>query len=208
MIKIRADYEKSFSAKAEKALELALDIRKFEISLYWQRTAYIWALIAAAFAGYFAVLAADQTDQSEFNAFVLACVGAIFSLAWFRVNRGSKFWQENWEGHVDLLEDQVCGPLYKTVLAGKPDRHFLVGGGPVSVSRVNQWVSVFVIIIWIILAVAQWPQLGTPPVQPDWRYWAVLFFTGVFGLVLAFGTRSKLGPNPDAPVINREAWLK
>ena len=32
----------------ETALEHALDIRKFEIELYWKRAAYVWAFIAAA----------------------------------------------------------------------------------------------------------------------------------------------------------------
>ena len=34
------------------ALAYALDIRKFEIELYWKRATYYWAFIAAAFAGY------------------------------------------------------------------------------------------------------------------------------------------------------------
>ncbi|MGN6729091.1 MAG: RipA family octameric membrane protein [Rhodanobacteraceae bacterium] len=36
--------------KVRAALDHALGIRKFEIELYWQRAAYFWALIAAAFA--------------------------------------------------------------------------------------------------------------------------------------------------------------
>ncbi|MCC9001729.1 MAG: hypothetical protein LM549_03765, partial [Candidatus Competibacter sp.] len=43
-------------SKLESALEKALDIRKFEIELYWKRAAYFWTLIAAAFAGYFIIL--------------------------------------------------------------------------------------------------------------------------------------------------------
>ena len=39
----------------ESALKQALDIRKFEIELYWKRTAYFWTLIAATFAGYVAI---------------------------------------------------------------------------------------------------------------------------------------------------------
>ena len=102
--------------KAKTALEHALDIRKFEIGLYWQRATYVWTLIAATFAGYFAVLAAEKMVDQYFNAYVLACVGFVFSLAWFLTNRGSKYWQENWESHVDMLEDTIAGPLYKTVL--------------------------------------------------------------------------------------------
>ena len=36
----------------EKALEQALKNREFEISLYWTRATYFWALIGASIAGY------------------------------------------------------------------------------------------------------------------------------------------------------------
>jgi len=39
------DPEKADMAKAERALEHALEMRKFEIGLYWRRAAYFWALI-------------------------------------------------------------------------------------------------------------------------------------------------------------------
>ena len=34
------------------ALKQALDIRKFEIDLYWRRANYFWTFIGAAFVGY------------------------------------------------------------------------------------------------------------------------------------------------------------
>ncbi len=89
--------------RAERALEHALDIRKFEIGLYWQRTAYFWALIAATFAGYIAVQNSDHVGADKrFFAYVVSCIGLVFTWAWFLVNRGSKLWQENWEDHVDM----------------------------------------------------------------------------------------------------------
>jgi tRNA A-37 threonylcarbamoyl transferase component Bud32 len=36
----------------KEALKQALDIRKFEIDLYWKRATYFWAFIAVSFAGY------------------------------------------------------------------------------------------------------------------------------------------------------------
>lgn len=207
MITNRTEYNNEFSGKkAEEALDLALDIRKFEIGLYWQRTAYFWALIAAAFAGYFAVLSAEKVEHREFNAFALACIGLVFSLAWFLVNRGSKFWQENWERHVDLLEDAVCGPLYKTVLVGYRSNRIFSGGAPVSVSRVNQWVSVFIIVVWAVLVLTQWPWGLTVKVT-EWRYVGVALATALTVLILVFGTRSKLGAKVDLPIVNRDVWL-
>lgn len=143
--------------KTEAALQHALDIRKFEIGLYWQRATYFWALIAAAFAGYFAVLAAEHMSAADkvFNAFVIACLGIIFSLSWFLANRGSKYWQENWENHVDMLEDDITGPLYKTILHRAKNANLLSraieGPAPFSVSQINQWVSLFTLVIWLCL---------------------------------------------------------
>ncbi|MBU1215460.1 MAG: hypothetical protein KKA63_09515 [Gammaproteobacteria bacterium] len=141
--------------KAERALQHALDIRKFEIGLYWQRATYFWTLIAATFAGYFAVLSAEHMKDKEFNAYVIACVGLIFSIAWFLTNRGSKFWQENWENHVDMLEDKITGPLYKTVLyrpaAGNVLSRTFEGPAPYSVSQINQWASLFTVAVWLPL---------------------------------------------------------
>jgi hypothetical protein len=150
------DYKAAFkNGKAEKALEHALDIRKFEIGLYWQRAAYFWALIAAAFAGYFAILSADHLDDKEFLAYIVGCIGLLFTWAWFLVNRGSKYWQKNWENHVDMLEDEVTGPLYKTVLHRPPQTEilekYITGPAAISVSKVNQWVSCFTLCIWVAL---------------------------------------------------------
>lgn len=137
----------------EKALLHALDIRKFEIDLYWKRATYFWAFIAAAFAGYFALLSSDSPPPKE-TFVLLNCIGLIFSLTWYFVNRGSKFWQNNWERHVDLLENEIMGPLYKTAI----DIHTcnfwkLQKEYPFSVSKINQLLSLYVLLIWIFLTI-------------------------------------------------------
>jgi hypothetical protein len=192
------DYKQSFGlgtppekAKARKALDLALDIRKFEIGLYWQRAAYFWALIAAAFAGYFALLSADHLDDKRYLAYVVSCIGLIFTWAWFLVNRGSKFWQENWENHVDMLEDGIVGPLYKTVLRG-PEEVSLMGPKALSVSRINQWVSLFTICIWLALL-----QNSLRDASGTWavskKHIVIGAITLVFALLMYFGAKSHLG---------------
>ena len=139
-------------AKSYLALEKALDIRKFEIDLYWKRAAYFWAFIAVAFGGYFAVLKSDGAGSSD--VFIINCLGLTFSVAWYFANRGSKFWQQNWERHVDELEDAVTGPLYKTILNRKQYRFFpLTGPFAFSVSKINTLLSLFVIFIWLFLAI-------------------------------------------------------
>ena len=112
--KYRENFEvgRSGSKKAKRALDAALDIRKFEIELYWKRAAYFWTLIAVAFAGHFTILSARSLEKGEKStyAFMIAVIGFVFTFAWFLANKGSKFWQENWENHVDMLEDAVIGP--------------------------------------------------------------------------------------------------
>jgi hypothetical protein len=182
---------------AKKAHELALDIRKFEIQLYWHRTAYFWALIAAAYAGYFVVQSSEYIEDRSFIAFVIACIGFVFSVAWFFVNRGSKFWQENWENHVDMLEDDIAGPLYKTILqrpAKEPDwfeRH-IYGPSSKSVSKINQWVSSFTILIWVLLALrAVIPLDFRAPIS--WMHVSVLAITLIFAWLLWKKTGTHLG---------------
>jgi hypothetical protein len=151
---------------AEKALEIALDIRKFEISLYWQRAAYFWTFIAFAFGGYFAILSTDldALPDKRFIAFMIACVGLVFNWAWCLVNKGSKYWQENWENHVYMLEDDVVGPLFKTRLERPPGAPFVerivTGPASFSVSKINQWVSCFTFCIWIALIVANLSEMN------------------------------------------------
>ena len=138
--------KKEVLSKQKEALERAWKNRDFEIELYWKRATYFWGFIAAAFAGYFIIVSNEiNFIQAEY---IIICLGFIFSLAWYFANIGSKKWQENWEKHIDMLEDEITGPIYKTVL-DKP---------AFSVSKVNLRISQFVASTWIILAINYWVQ--------------------------------------------------
>lgn len=153
---IRFDTKNPNSNKLKSAFGQVSDIRKFEIELYWKRAGYFWALIAVAFAGYFAILSSQHIQNKFFLSFTVSSIGFVFTFAWYLVNRGSKYWQENWENHLDLLEDEITGPLYKTILErpklSSLTEKLVTGPLSVSVSKINQWVSVFVLTVWIILA--------------------------------------------------------
>ncbi|EJL27031.1 hypothetical protein [Brevibacillus sp. BC25] len=104
--------------KQLEALKMALDIRKFEIDMYWKRATYFWTFIGASFAGYFVLINGNVNAAERLHwghILIVSILGFLFSFSWFLVNRGSKFWQNNWERHVDYLEDDIMGPLYKTV---------------------------------------------------------------------------------------------
>jgi len=142
---------------ASRRLEKILDIRKFEIDLYWKRATYFWAFIAASLTGYGLTITSDNPDAEgvlKFQ-FIIICFGLIFSLAWYLVNKGSKFWQENWEKHLDLTEDEVIGPLYKTTINKESHSSFWnpTKAYAVSVSKVNQILSLFVLLIWVCIMI-------------------------------------------------------
>ncbi|EHK6028852.1 hypothetical protein ACOKWQ_004667 [Vibrio parahaemolyticus] len=189
------EYEKKFaiddiaekdSAHAE-AFKLAIDTRKFEIEMYWKRATYFWAFIAATFAGY-GLVKRTPSEEAQFLEFFLACFGFILSLAWYFVNRGSKQWQENWEHHVDHLEDKVTGPLYKTVLRRAKPRKFLqwvdfllTGPSKHSVSKINQLISLYIASMWGVL------------VYYSQSSWQVCTWSGIEQTILSFTVLACLG---------------
>ncbi len=185
-------YEEDFreKEKREKALVSALDTRKFEIELYWKRAAYFWTFIGAAFAGFVAVQASSPANKQDL-AVVLSSLGFVFSVGWFCVNRGSKHWQENWEKHVDLLEDGISGPLYKVVFARiKPNgwseivRNAATGPSKLSVSKINQLMSLYVSVLWVALVWHSLPEFRLEaPI--NWFY-CVIISLSLFASVTFF----------------------
>ena len=190
-------YTKDFLTKKDlnkSALERAHDLRKFEIDLYWKRATYFWTLIAATLAGF--VLVRMSTEPNGKASVLLAALGLVFSFGWFCVNRGSKFWQENWEFHVDELEDAIDGPLHKVVISrGRPmgEKWFSrLLFGKISVSKVNQLISVIVTLMWVFLLwYSLLPFTSSAPI--DYKYLALVYVvlvTGACGLFLLLVTRS------------------
>src|SRR5712691_8344107 len=112
----KSDYDRAFGVsengtvgampheRQKEALQQALDIRKFEISLYWTRAAYFLTFNTLVLGGYGALQTSSVAAPPQLSV-VVSCLGLLCSFAWYCANRGSKQWQENWENHVDLLED-------------------------------------------------------------------------------------------------------
>ena len=167
------------------ALESAEKNRSFEIELYWKRSAYFWTFVGLAFAGYGALQLKDKTCNNSIEnlEFLLSNLGFIASLAWFQVNRGSKFWQENWEAQVEQLEDSVTGSLYKKATArigskcegkrfvqwtsGAPKLSHCPPGSikslrVASVSKINQLSSLYIVCVWISIGLktSPWTRCG------------------------------------------------
>lgn len=160
------NYHEFFKNKEKNALNHALETRKFEIELYWKRATYFWTFIGATMAGYFAIQASDASNKQDLG-IILSCLGFVFSSAWFCVNRGSKFWQENWEKHVDMLENTTIGPLHKIVLSRNKTmgytekaKDILTGPANLSVSKINQLISAYITLLWLALLYYSLPEFS------------------------------------------------
>jgi hypothetical protein len=141
-----SDKSKNEKSKHATAWEKAWEIRNFEIDKFWTRTAFFWGFVALIFGAYVAVISGERSDiaiKIHLDLYLIL-LGCIFSVAWLLVILGSKRWQENWEKHIDELEDALTGPLYKTVYF-KSNKPFY------SVSKINEKLAWVVIATWFLL---------------------------------------------------------
>lgn len=98
-----------------------------------------------------AALTGKEVENRPQALLIASCIGLVFASAWYLVNRASKYWQLNWGFHVDLLEDCEVGPLYKTVMESNVNFWNPAGAYPFSVSKINQWLSLFVAVAFALL---------------------------------------------------------
>lgn len=144
-IKDVKEYEHQFlRCNIREALDIALDCRKFEIELYWKRANYFVIIIGAIFIGYYTV-------KSDLYCQILSCLGYAVSFGWICLNRGSKFWQENWESNIKYLCEINGTPIFNLVRNGERKPYFFMTSYPYSVSRLNLLVSIAVWLCWLIL---------------------------------------------------------
>lgn len=122
----------------------------------------------------------SASEHEPWLSLIFSSLGVIFSFAWYLVNRGSKFWQNNWERHVDLLEDITLGPLYKVIAEDGSSRNPLTASGQFSVTKINQILSVFVTIMWLLLF-----SKSILPISPEMNidlYRCAIFIITIFSL--------------------------
>jgi hypothetical protein len=155
----------SYAAKRA-ALERAHKLRQFEIENYWKRATYFWAFQLAAFTllGLLWGKILGEAPRLQENVLLVpAGLGAITGLVGWMTARGSKFWQENWECHVDMLEGELEGRLTQVI--------FNRGSAKFSVSRTNEklllvlttgWFTFFIVILgypWVSNISEVWQRL-------------------------------------------------
>ncbi len=172
------------------ALERAHDIRKFEIDLYWKRANYFWLLQAAVFTAVGLTWKADIGTAGSGTGpaiapivpIALAGLGVVSSCAGWRGSLASKFWQRNWEHHVDMLEGEFEGHLYKTVYVGRD-------GTAGSVSGINENLAFCFFIFWALLLLVASFSLNRWDLDPahlrfdsdllTWETFGVWFVTAI-----------------------------
>lgn len=143
------------------AYETAHRIREFEIELYWKRTTYIWAM-QAAFIGLSLLIrtygdttivldfplirvSTEPSLSSLIASTLISTLALIVASLWFLMLSGAKFWQDNWERHVDILGETLCQNLYQVYpVYGKTPNP------PYSVTKINSYIATSFIIFWII----------------------------------------------------------
>lgn len=137
----------------QKAYDIALQIRNFEIELFWKRAQFFWIFLSALFIGYFYAfttkndIIGSSGGFSSYRPYLLhsiTVIGILFSYIWMQAIKASAFWQENWENHIYHLEKNITGDLFKTICyTGK--REFL------SIKNLVTAISHIFLAIWIIL---------------------------------------------------------
>lgn len=161
------------------ALNRAHEIRKFEIELYWKRAAHFWLLQAAVFTAIGLTWRYSSPALPPLIPVALAALGSVTAFAGFLSAKGSKFWQKNWEHHIDMLEDEFEGRLHKTAYVGDD-------GIAWSVSGVNDRLAFCFFLFWLAVLAS-----ATFAVDSSWYSCLPAFlFTNGFQTIAIFATTS------------------
>lgn len=192
-----SDYVKKFEdARLTKdewkeLLKIAIETRKFEIELYWKRANYFWLFVGVFFVAYYTTL----PDRGEciwegtkwfvlsLENFLFIIGGYCFSVGWFLANRGSKYWQENWEYHIAAISFYLGMPVFEILKSNHSVFRKLTSSYPYSVSRINHMLNIVVIVIWTILLLCRIFALTE---KYHWYYGVLWCILALIGMVLIF----------------------
>jgi hypothetical protein len=100
-------FEPCDKEKLKAALARAYELRSFEIEHHWKRATYFWGFQVAIFAAFGLLSKASGTLDWNAMTVALAGLGVLTAFAQSISTRASKFWQQNWERHIDMLEGSI-----------------------------------------------------------------------------------------------------
>jgi hypothetical protein len=122
--------------------------RAFEIEHFWKRATYFWGYQGVIFAALGLILKNSGPTNNNCSAMAipvaLCILGILTAIANSLSAIGSKFWQENWEQHIDMLEDDFEGRIYKTVWLKNGNVSF-------SVSKLTITLNYIFVIFWLFV---------------------------------------------------------
>jgi hypothetical protein len=181
----------------KRILELAADVRKFEIGLFWQRSLFFWGFIGAAFVAYAALLKGGNTDKNL--PLAIACFGFVCSVAWSFANRGSKYWQEYWENEVEQIECKVLRyRLFGKEGRVQTEKNWWLRARRYSVSKLTIALSDFTIMIWLLL-IAEVLPWGTFEANKDLSFLMPIVSIFYAGMMLCAGRSTPRKSEPCPP---------
>lgn len=171
-----------------KRFDTSVEIRNFEIDLFWKRSLFFWGFISAAFVAY------ATLGQSQLR-IVIACFGMVCSFAWAFVNRGSKYWQESWEMKVERTEPLITGVLFAQEEPRQSHKGWWLSGREYSVSKLAIALSDYIFLLWTALVVREAILIYLPSSQPAWLKKAgptvfVIFSVVYLVLLFRYGRKS------------------
>lgn len=134
----RQELSQSEKEKVERLLKRAVETRNFEIEMYWKRANYFWVFQAVAFTMVGLIL----NGETPFSYLVVpSAIGALTAWLGYLAAIGSKFWQESWEKHVDMLENELGQRLTQTIIFN--------GELSCSVSQLNARFMLIMFAVWL-----------------------------------------------------------
>lgn len=180
-----ADDITSDEKRNRKRFEVALITRQFEIDMFWKRSLFFWGFIGSSF-----VAVAAVEGKSQILSILVSGFGMVCSLGWTLVNRGSKYWQEQWESKIEAVEDAVTGPFFKERMAPQNKGAWL-SGRRYSVSKLAIAISDYVFLVWVAIFLRQaWLAIGVTSTG-GFRLFVLLVICLVpvfyLGLIAGFG---------------------
>lgn len=193
------------------------EIRKFEIQNLWQRSLFLATFIVILLTGYGSLIK-DLIGKNELQTQLthsvccgLTFLGAIFSIIWIMMGKGSKAWYEIYEQKIYKIEKEHLNWEEEYRLSGGSPNSFnnslySRGAGAFSVSRINILLGQVLFIICstalCLHALFLWKlKKGQLEGCLTESFWPVLvFIIGILFLIsvlLKFSVKSKSITNPN-----------
>jgi hypothetical protein len=170
-------------------LQYGVDTRKLEIESFWKRSLFFWGFIAASFAAYSLL----KKSNSNFT-LIIANFGFLCSFFWTCVNRGSKYWQENWEQKVNSSEKSIIGDFFKIQEQVLTHKSCWLRARKFSVSRLTIALSDYVTILWFLIILFEIIKIFYPNFvnNDNTKCFLILFtiYTIIYSLIALFNSRT------------------